>query len=50
MYDRVYPSLRQRLLTYLRNAVFFLVLGVAAYLVVVFFWGLPEDVKRLRDE
>ena len=50
MYDRVYPSLRQRLLTYLRNAVFFLVLGVAAYLVVVFFWGLPEDAKRLREE
>lgn len=50
MYDRVYPSLRQRLLTYLRDAVLFLVIGAAAYFVVAFFLGLPEDAKHLREE
>ena len=50
MYDRVYPSLRQRLLTYLRNAVFFLVLGVAAYLVTSIVLGSPESADDLREE
>lgn len=49
-YDRVYPSVRQRLLTYLRDTVLFLSIGVAAYFVVVFFLGLPEAAKHLREE
>lgn len=49
-YDRVYPSLRQRLLTYLRSAFVTLVLGASAYFTIAFFVGLPEDAKHLREE
>lgn len=49
-YDRVYPSLRQRLLTFLRSAFVTLVLGASAYFTIAFFVGLPEDAKHLREE
>lgn len=49
-YDRVYPSLRNRLLTYLRNALLFLGLGVAGYFLSIFILGTPESASDLRTE
>ena len=48
-YDRVYPNLRNRLLTYLRN-ILFLLLGVTGYLATILILGTPESVADLRTE
>lgn len=50
MYDRVYPNMRSRLLTYLRNTLFFVLLGVAGYFVTVLMLGTPESAEDLRAE
>ncbi|MBR5842142.1 MAG: M23 family metallopeptidase [Bacteroidaceae bacterium] len=49
-YDRVYPSMRNRLLTYLRNAIVFLALGFVGYFVNVLILGTPESTADLREE
>jgi murein DD-endopeptidase MepM/ murein hydrolase activator NlpD len=50
MYVRVYPNLSKRLLTYLRNTLIFILLGVLGYFVTLFFLGAPESVEDLRTE
>ena len=50
MYDRVYPNLRSRLLTWLRDALLFVVLGASGYLVTVLILGTPESAEDLRTE
>lgn len=50
MYVRVYPNLRSRLLTYLRNILFFIFLGVSGYFVTLLILGTPESVEDLRAE
>lgn len=49
-YVRVYPNLRSRLLTYLRNTLAFVCLGVLAYWVTLLILGTPESVDDLRVE
>ena len=49
-YVRVYPNLRSRLLTYLRNALFFVLLGVSGYFVTLLILGTPESADDLRSE
>lgn len=49
-YDRVYPNLRSRLLTYLRNLFLFLLIGVGGYVFAVFILGTPESTEDLREE
>ena len=49
-YDRVYPNLRNRLLTYLRNALIFSTLGIAGYFATVLVLGAPESADDLRNE
>ena len=49
-YDRVYPSMRNRLLTYLRNVTIFLALGFMGYFINVLILGTPESVADLREE
>lgn len=49
-YVRVYPNLRSRLLTYLRNALIFVCLGVSGYWVTLLVLGTPESVDDLRTE
>ena len=50
MYVRVYPNLRSRLLTYLRNILFFIFLGVSGYFVTLLILGTPESAEDLRAE
>ena len=50
MYDRVYPNLRARLLTYLRNVLLFVLLGVSGYFVTLLILGTPESADDLRAE
>lgn len=49
-YDRVFPNMRSRLLTYLRNTLFFLILGCMGYFINVLILGNPESVADLREE
>lgn len=49
-YERVYPNMRSRLLTYLRNSVVFLALGFLGYFVNVLILGSPESAADLREE
>ena len=49
-YDRVYPNLRSRLLTYLRNTLLSLSLGVGGYFIMLLILGTPESVDDLREE
>lgn len=49
-YERVYPNLRSRLLTYLRNTLLFVLLGVSGYFVTLFVLGTPESADDLRSE
>ena len=49
-YDRVYPNLRSRLLTYLRNLLLSLSLGVGGYFIMLLILGTPESVDDLREE
>ena len=49
-YDRVYPSHRARILTYLRNGFFFILLGVGGYFAAVLLLGMPESAEDLRSE
>ena len=50
MYVRMYPNLRSRLLTYLRHALWFVLLGVAGYFVTLLLLGTPESADELREE
>ena len=50
MYKRVYPNLRSRILTYLRNALWFVLLGVSGYFVTLLILGTPESADDLREE
>ena len=50
MYDRVFPSRRERLLTTLRSMLFCLLLGVAGYGIMLLVLGTPENVEELREE
>ena len=49
-YDRVYPNMRSRLLTYLRNTLLSLSLGVGGYFIMLLILGTPESVDDLREE
>ena len=49
-YDRVYPNLRSRLLTYLRNLLLSLSLGIGGYFIMLLILGTPESVDDLREE
>ena len=50
MYVRVYPNLRSRLLAYLRQALWFVLLGVTGYFVTLLVLGTPESAEDLREE
>lgn len=49
-YDRVYPNMRSRLLTYLRNTLFWGLIGVGGYFIALLILGTPEDAEDLREE
>ncbi len=49
-YDRVYPNMRSRLLTYLRNLLLSLSLGGGGYFIMLLILGTPESVDDLREE
>ncbi len=49
-YERVYPSHRARMLTYLRNILFWALIGVGGYFIALLILGTPEDAKDLREE
>ncbi len=49
-YDRVYPNMRSRLLTYLRNILFWVLIGVGGYFIALLILGTPEDAEDLREE
>lgn len=49
-YVRVYPNLRSRLLTYLRNFFLFILFGVGGYGVTLLILGSPENAEDLREE
>ena len=49
-YDRVYPSLRHRLLTYLRNFFIFAFIGIGGYFITALILGMPESTEDLRNE
>ena len=49
-YDRVYPNMRSRLLTYLRNILFWALIGVGGYFIALLILGTPEDAEDLREE
>lgn len=49
-YDRVYPNLRSRLLTYSRNILFFFCMGVVGYFITLLILGTPESAEDLREE
>ena len=49
-YVRVYPNLGTRMLTYLRNALLFVLLGVSGYFVTLLVLGTPESAEDLRAE
>lgn len=49
-YDRVYPNMRSRLLTYLRNILFWVLIGVGGYSIALLILGTPEDAEDLREE
>lgn len=49
-YDRVYPSLRHRLLTYLRNFIIFAFIGIGGYFITALILGMPESTEDLRNE
>ena len=46
----MYPNLRSRLLTYLRNLLLSLSLGVGGYFIMLLILGTPESVDDLREE
>ena len=50
MYTRVYPNLRIRIFTLLRNALLFVLLGVLGYFVTLLILGTPESADDLRAE
>ena len=50
MYTRIYPNLRSRLLTHLRNVLLFVLLGVSGYFVTMLILGTPESAEDLRTE
>ena len=50
MYVRVYPNVRVRLLTWLRQAILFVMLGVAGYFASLLLLGTPESADDLRQE
>ena len=50
MYDRVYPNVRTRLFTYMRNAIFSILLGVLGYFATLLILGTPESADDLRAE
>ena len=49
-YDRVYPNMRSRLLTYLRNILLWALIGVGGYFIALLILGTPEDAEDLREE
>ena len=49
-YDRVYPNMRSRLLTYLHNILFWVLIGVGGYFIALLILGTPEDAEDLREE
>ncbi len=49
-YDRVYPNMRSRLLTYLRNILFWALIGVGGYFIALLILGTPEHAEDLREE
>ena len=49
-YDRVYPSLRHRLLTYLRNFFIFAFIGIGGSFITALILGMPESTEDLRNE
>ena len=50
MYVRVHPNLRTRFFTWLRQALAFVLLGVAGYFVTLLILGTPESADDLREE
>ena len=50
MYVRVYPNVRVRLLTWLRQAILFVMLGVVGYFASLLLLGTPESADDLRQE
>ena len=50
MYVRVYPNVRVRLLTWLRQAILFVMLGVAGYFASLLLLGTPESADDTTRE
>lgn len=48
-YDRIYPTIRQRMLSYVRRLMFGIGLGAGSFLLLLFIFGSPSE-KDLRTE
>lgn len=48
-YDRIYPTIRQRMLSYVRRLMLGIGLGAGSFLLLLFIFGSPSE-KDLRTE
>ena len=48
-YDRIYPTIRQRMVSYLRSLVFGLGIGAGSFLLLLFIFGSPSEKNLLTE-
>lgn len=48
-YDRIYPTIRQRMLSYLRSLVFGIGIGAGSFLLLLFIFGSPSEKNLLTE-
>lgn len=48
-YDRIYPTIRQRMVSYLRSLVFGIGIGAGSFLLLLFIFGSPSEKNLLTE-
>lgn len=48
-YDRIYPTIRQRMVSYLRSVVFGIGIGAGSFLLLLFIFGSPSEKNLLTE-
>lgn len=48
-YDRIYPTIRQRMVSYLRSLVFGIGIGAGSFLLLMFIFGSPSEKNLLTE-
>lgn len=48
-YDRIYPTIRQRMISYLRSLVFGIGIGAGSFLLLLFIFGSPSEKNLLTE-